>query len=476
MEGQTVSRDESRGIMTITEEMWFRDLVESGPSCWDVQQRLYERVRALPEPERPGAAVRLFADVMALVLDPKDPTALRPRVSTLQRPVALLDPAELDLLAEALEAVADQPDVSARLLDVLWTRRRGKELGHRSVRAYIDASEHLAKHPIPGEAPASRIDRGHRIAQMMRWDEGLQLTRECYIALVARERIWDFEGLQLGELAPAFGTDVASDVAERIELAARAALASASASDTQATADWDWSRAALRVAANCYGACKLTAKQQEMRQLRARSYEEQADWLASRGGGLLLQASLLQRAVRAMRDAGIARAVVDQVHEKMRERQRESVSEMKPIFTTSHDCTEQAHAAMERVSGLAFADAIRTLADLSKPLSLHSLRKSARKSARTYIANYLMPRVHVDSEGRNVAVSSAARSADGDDALLPAMREHTMIAHQYAANAAILPALQTIALEHPATLRDWIAVLEECALFDPRRAGSLRTA
>lgn len=458
--------------MNILAEPWFQDLTEGGPSCWNVQQLLYDRVRQLPEQERMNAPVRLFADVMALVLEPTDRNPLRPRVPSLQRPVGSLAAPDLDLLGEA-EAVVTQPDVRARLLDVLWTRRRGEELGHRTVRAYLDAADHLAQASARGDTPASRLHRAHHIARMMRWDEGLLVVRERYLALVDLEAAWDFEGLQLGELAPLFGPDVAGDIAKRVENAARTAMASASAADTQATTDWDWSRAALKVAAECYRAAKMTPKRQEMIELRARSYGDQADWLALRGGSLLVQANLLGRAVRAMREAGIAADIVDAVHARMRDRQRESVSELKPIFTTSYDCTEQAHAAMERVSGLRFGEAIRALVELSTPMRLASLRKSAEKSARTYIASYLLPRVHIDDEGRNVAKSSVMSADDGDDALLPTMREHTLIAQQYTVNASVLPAMQTIALEHPATLRDWMTLLEECPLVDSRRVGSL---
>lgn len=458
--------------MSIADELWFQDLA-TGTSCWDVQQRLYDRVRALPEAERMTGTLRLFADVMALVLDPKGRNPLRPRVVGLQRGIEELVAAELDAIAEAATHLAEHPDVHARLLDVLWTRRRQKDIGHATLRAYARAAEQLARVDDPGETPASRLERAQHIARTMQWREGWAELRECYVALFALETTWKFGGLALARLAPAFDVSLAADVGAHVATVATKALATAEGSGDAHTVDWDWAREALAVAIDCLRAAKKKDECHVLRRLRAESYVTHSDWLATRGGSLLLQADLLGRGVRAMRELGFDAAAVDMVHARMREKQREAVAEMKPMSTVSYDVTESATHAIEQVTGRSFDDALKQLTQLWRPTPIASLRKSAQKNARTFIAQYLIPRVHIDDDGRRVATTSVVRSDEGEEALLPAMRDHALFSQQYAVNACILPAIQTIALEHPATLDDWLRFLAERALVEPSRASSL---
>lgn len=455
-----------------TNDDWIEALVESGPGCWNVQQPLYDRVRALPEAERKEGLLRLVADVAALVLEPTDRVPLRPRVPSIQRPVDEITSDELDELERIVNRAP--ADLRARIHDVVWAHRRGEELGHAVVRAYCDAARELAHGGVDVlDTPASRLERAQHVARMMRWREGDDETRALLLELLRDPSLRPEHHLGLAEIASAFGPSVATEAAELIEGIGTLALA---ANERREAADWDWARRALQVAADAFVAAGDLEKARLVRLRRAESFLQHAAWLEARPGTTgFMRAALVEDAVHAFRRANADRDVIEAAVRQLRAVQKASTAEFKTVLSETIDIREEATAAIRAVSGKSFRDALHALVRLHRPPPVQGLREHAAEAASTFVVQFLIPVRRIDAEGRTVATQSVAIDDRSDAALRPSMLEHAALTRKLAVEALIIPAVQRIALEHSATFSEWTAVLEDCHLVQPARAQSLAT-
>ncbi len=82
--------------------------------------------------------------------------------------------------------------------------------------------------------------------------------------------------------------------------------------------------------------------------------------------------------------------------------QEEALTELKSV-STSVDASEMVQAAVRRVSGKTFGDAVLAFCQLTKPPTLEKLIRQVEQQARVQVLSSLMPTEVVNSRGRVVA-------------------------------------------------------------------------
>lgn len=405
-----------------------------------------------------GEAARLIDALLvvsALVLRPRTTQPLIPwfeGVSPLPADMAdeLLD--ELTVVASELPA-----ELAARARDVLWEARRDAGAARQAARDYA-ALVDVLREPRHSAYVRDRVDRAFDLARMMRNRELEAEITEAALEYVRDEgapttgRVWVADVLVARR---ADGSESLGDLLED--------LANASHPTPGVPADWEWVRGAWEVVAEAHKAGGDAEKERAARLVRARSFEEHAEWLSSVGANsAFMKAHLLRSGLLALRQLGGCQDECARVEEALAAAQRDSVGELKRYEAGSVNLSKEAARAIDWVTGRPWRDALLRLCMMVPPAEVSELREVAQRQAKQTPLLFLIGRQVLDRQGRVVAEEKG-------DSLEPYMHQHAAMRRQAIAVGAINPARRQIACEHVATAADWIEVLRASPLLDPSR-------
>lgn len=406
-------------------------------------------------------AYRFLGDICSMYLkDDNSNEPFGPKAVTSNGRTATLDDfleEDFDLMDDIIGMV-DDPDLKARIADILWTTQRDYKAAETAVEAYLDSAENLLG-PESWSVGFRRIERAFDIAVML-GNENLQDTAEGVVLSKLDElggRDPKYLTCYLLELLLDHRLGDMVDLSQRSEDAAEFA---------ESEGKWRKARRLWMLKA------KIDRKRDEDgkvidAEIRAgEAILEQAD--EARSGSHSVAASHLADAVEVFRRAGESERA-ENVHEQLLEDQKKSTEEM-GLIETEIDLTDAAKEAREAVSDLELKEALRVFAMITGPPTIEDLKNEAEGIADDYPMSALLPNTIINQEGKVVAKRGSAIGPDAEEEAIKA--EVVRVSqHQYRleVRAQILPALGQINREHRITLRDLVDLCRYNPIVPPGR-------
>jgi len=310
----------------------------------------------------------------------------------------------LDFLAEIASDISD-PELQARVADILWVKRRDYRMAQLAVTAYLQSATEL-ENPDHWTWCFDRIERTLRLARRIRYQvEAVVAHIEAVLdRYKGEDPLW--LSAKLMELLQEYRL---GDPTKYAALAEKAATLAESAHD------WDRARTYWQIKARWHLIEKVEDKERAAWMLAAETYVKEAeDALRRTPLGYLVASHFIQQAVEAFRNIRgtkeetiAARMRDEEVYRVLLAYQEESQKE--PVASSYEinisGLVEQAKA---HVRGKNFHDALFALASLSTPSKVSHLRQEVQKPAPDYLPTYFIPEVMLKEIDKTVVQRSTS--------------------------------------------------------------------
>lgn len=300
------------------------------------------------------------------------------------------------------------PELRARFLDVIWVQARSFPAALAAIDAYIESARKL-EHPENWTWCHQRLERALRLsASLGKGGAELRLRVLNEIeSTLQRYRGTDplYLTLRLTQLLLEFKHGNAAQLAE---FANAAGIASEEAKNFWKAKDY------FQLAADCYRASGNTQAQNDMLRFAAESLVKESEQAHEQPGrGAMVAASVLLKAIEAMRQVPDGRERAAELHQRLLPLQAEAVVELKPI-SSSIDITELVQRARKAVRDKPINDAIFKLCTLANPPSVAKLTHEVHEQARVAVLSNLVSSEIHNSRGRIVARAPALETGVED--------------------------------------------------------------
>jgi hypothetical protein len=373
----------------------------------------------------------------------------------------------LGFLAEIAPEISD-PELHARVADILWVRRRDFRMAQLAVTAYLKSATELENSKNWNQC-FKRIERALRLARRIRYQP------EAVVAHIEAvlDRYNGEDPLWLSAKLMELLQDKKLKLQEFIDPKKKyAALAEKAASSAETAHDWDRARTYWEIKAEWHHFEKDGEKKRAALMRAAETYVKEAEDALKRNPAPYLMASHhLQKAVEAFRsirgtkeETADAKARAEEVHKLLIQHQGESLKE---LITISHDVdiSDEVEQARAHVRGKEFQDALFALALLGVPTRVSHLRQRVQD---TPLLSRFMPVVMMNEMGKVVA----RQSSDPDKAEADTRFEMYRLAVEYQrlhAQAYIEHARDQINLEHSVQVNDLLPIVSHSPFVPPER-------
>jgi hypothetical protein len=348
---------------------------------------------------------------------------------------------QLSALAATLDAVND-PEYRARILDVLWLRRRDAAAARAAVDAYLESGSRL-------EDPA------HWVVCMHRYERALRLASQV-------ETKGDLPKKVLRHLEARVlhynGSDPLYFTAKSLELLADfafgdlkplAAIAGRVAGESRAAGNFDRARTYFAVQARLLKGAKDPDAAEAARVARAQCLAEEAESRAQ-GGSAIAAHHFWQQAVNEFRERPSLRARLPELQRRLAAAGEAALLEMKPL-SVEIDISGPVKASQEAVTGLSLEDAFFTFATLIPLIDPAKLREEALAHIAAHPLQALIDAHMFDAAGRRVGTRPSISHTDPvqHEAAVTGFMEELARHHRgpYVAGY-IVPAMRRVLDEH----------------------------
>ncbi len=364
---------------------------------------------------------------------------------------------DLDLLSGILGDVED-PDLKARMADIIWTNRRDHEAAETAFEAYLDSAEDLLD-PETWSTGFERINRAFEIASML-GNEDLKTEAEDFVIDVLDELEGEdptFLIPNLLELLVEHGLGDLENLAQRSEEAAE--LAENEEKWRGAKQLW-----MLRTKINRRQGEDEKAKNAQIK--AGEAILEQAEEARSRSYSAA--AHHLKSAIEVFRRVGESTRA-EKIHERLLETQEKSTEEMVEV-ESKVDLTEEATEAREAVSDKDLVDALRTFSLITTPPKKQDLQEVTESSVEDRPINALLPNSIVNEEGKTVAKREAVIGPNAEEeAIKGEIVRNFQQYYSIEVQGKIRPGHEQITREHRIKLRDLMDLCENNPIIPPGR-------
>lgn len=380
--------------------------------------------------------------------------------------------AELLSLQDWVISIQD-PELRARMLDILWVQGKSFQAAKSAVEAYLASALQL-EHPEHWPPCFARAERALRLAASL-GKGALDLKAQALVAIesmLGRYRGTDplYLSKRLIQLLLEFKHGDAGTFATFAEHAAQMA---------EASEDFWRAKDYKELAAACYRSIDDTeAEGTALCQAAECLVKESEAAYKQLGRGAITAASLLSDAVEAMRQAPGGRERAAELHERLLIVQKESIAELKS-FSTTIDTSELVHRALSAVRGKTFHEAVIQLCSMAKPPLKENLRKEVHEQARVAVFASLFSSEVMNSRGRVVARVPGLMSAENDPdetGLRWRMFRHARLARTLSVQAMLNPARHEVYTTHAPDQQDIAALIQYSPWVPPGHGESLARA
>ena len=371
---------------------------------------------------------------------------------------------QLALLKELVPTIQD-PELRARIADILWERQRDFQMAQLAVRSYLESAQRL-EDPEHWLLPFQRIQRGVRIAVGLGKNNDFLTSVIHYVeSLLAKYQAEDPLYFS-AELMRLLQEQRLGDFAKYAELSEKAAISA------EQSSQWDRSREYWEVTGRWYKLAKDAENRRRVQVSVAETYEREANTAVSNPSPrYMIAASCLQKAIEAYRRVGGMKERVEELHKLLLEYQSQLMSEMK-MFSHATDNSDIVGHAKAQVRGKSFKDAILQLALMGSSPSVESLRSQVQEAIRNYPLQFLISETLHNQTGKVVARKPSIISNDPEEsetALQISMLKHAAHKQQIHASTIVNPARYQINLEHNASVEDLAFIVMNNPLIPPGR-------
>ena len=430
--------------------------------------------------DQQGRVLRLLSFALAVHLDPISRNVpFKPMLVGLDgKPATIPGDFTDEHLAffEAAVDVVDDPWIKARLADLLWMDSRTKN--YRFATAAIDSYTETAAGPPPWPMAVTEcMKRAASLARMLGAGAGsrlVDLQTKVENAIQSGDVRDGYFILRLADvLAITNMSDSQCDLVGE-KLASLGALF-AEGNELHVARDY------VTSAAEWFGKSGNAAKQTETTVDLAEFWaKEAAGHVSEDPPGYLVGSDCYVKAIHVYQTISGAQRDAYQVDQR--------ISELRNLLTKSHemvdrefatistepiDVTDIAEAARDAVRNLDLNSALYAFGGLTR-ISCEKLRKQAIEHLTGSALLTMIPKVHLDHDGRVIARSPALLGPE------PTEDDVTVISAQMAqlyglrvmtaVSACILPALDLLTVEHPLTQTDFINLARKSPIVPSGRA------
>jgi len=376
---------------------------------------------------------------------------------------------QLDFLDEIAPEISD-PELQARVADILWVRRRDNRMAQLAISAYLQSATTLES-PDHWSDCVERIERALRLAGKIRHQDEVVVAH--IEAVLDRYQGEDPRWLsaKLMELLQEYRFG---------EPAKYAALSEKAATLAESTSDWRRARTLWSIKARWHRREKDCTKELNAWMSAAETYVKEAEAALTRTPPSYMVASrFLQQAVEAFRripgtkeQTVDAKARAEEVHRLLLQYQEKIPNEM---ITISHeiDISEQVEQARNHVRGKDFQEALFALALLGAPTDVSRLRQQVQQQTRDLVASHIFPVFMMNEMGKVIARQPgsvlSSNPGEAEAATRFKMCENAIHYQKLKAQAYIDPARDQINLEHGVRLNDILSIVSHSPFIPPQR-------
>lgn len=348
---------------------------------------------------------------------------------------------QVSLLAGAADSV-DDPEFRARILDVLWLRRRDASAARGAVEAYLQSGSRL-EHPEHWVPSMHRYERAVRLAYQV--EAKGDLPKKALAHLEARVLHYDgsdplYFTLKALELLAEFSF---GDSRKLAEIAARVGAAARVAGNLERA------RKYLGVQARLLKNARDPEGAEAVRVTEAECLADEAEQ-RERSGSSIAAHHFWEQAINAFRERPTLRAKVPELQRRLATAGEGALREM-TRHTVNIDLSEPIAATRKAMSGLSLEDAFLTFATIVPLIDPAALRQEAIEYIREHPLQSSHDATFFDAAGRKVGTRPAALAQDPEEyeAAVTGFMEFLARLHRtpYLAGY-IAPALDQLLKEH----------------------------
>ncbi len=356
----------------------------------------------------------------------------------------------INLLSDYLEKI-DDPELRARIADVVWLRKRDFLAAQIAINSYLESAV-LLEHPEKWTQCEERIERAFRLSLQLGKKADLYKKVVNHIESVIKK----YDGsdpLFLSQRLMALLLEVQyGDPQYYIDLSERISQnAEKSGNYYRARSYWEIKASWHRLASDEEG-------ERESLKNAAETYVKEA---ASTTSGLAASTHQ-QKAIEAYRRFGGDKDRIERLHVTLFEYQEKTLSEMNSYSSPAIDISESVKKSIDRVRGKTVHDALFELALMVPSPDIKELRKEVKESASKYPLQHLFPSVKVNEKGKVTARASSMLSSDPSEvehAFRESMLSNLEVRHQIYAQSVIEPVRKQISLEHNVRVQDFYPIV-----------------
>lgn len=276
------------------------------------------------------------------------------------------DESHLNLLSDVVTEIID-PELRARIADVLWIRKRDFRMGQLAVSSYLESAKRL-EDPRHWVATFERIERALQIAIRQ------GRNTDSHTAVITHiEGVLDAYG---GEDPLFLSAKLMRLLQERRsgDASKYASLAEKLALSAEANHDWHRAREYWEVKARWHYIKKEEELAIAARALAAETYVKESEAALKREPPSYMHAAaFMQKAIAALRRVEGTKDRVRQLHETLLEYQEKSTSELIE-YKSSEDASDMVKIAIDHVKGKSLHVALLSLAMLGSPPKVEARR------------------------------------------------------------------------------------------------------
>ena len=428
------------------------------PRCEGYVIPFGKRAEALVAENKPelGEAFRFLCAVTALRLNPDD--RHKPFVPVLVTPAAA-SPGIDSVTDEQLAAVAQvastvlDPELRARLSDLVWIRKRDYRLAQAAVVAYIESAKRILETSFRSHA-FIRLERALQLAAMLGRQQPLFGETAAVVEGIASDNAREtFVVAPCLDLLLKFGIGNPQTLAQ---------VAESRATGDESRNKPAWQKRFWEIAAKFYDRAKLTGDARRARIEVAKTFEAEAEEALNRASppSRLVAVEFLERAIQAYRRVSGTEADRERVHRQLVDCQRKAVNEIRTTTAGTMDLSDLAHRSIDLVRGKPLPEALRTLALSVAIPSKARLRADAEETIARYPLAFLFPATKLSRSGKVVARQAATSSSTSDEAreslILDQMFWNAFNHRQVVVVGQIEPMRQQILSEHYVRYDDFL--------------------
>ncbi len=362
---------------------------------------------------------------------------------------------QLGVLSEIIKDIND-PELKARIADVLWIRRKDYKVSQIAVESYLESATRLES-PEHWTQPAERIERALRLSVSLGKKSQILSKVIEHIERVLEKYNGDdplFLSQNLMGLLLEFnqGNPVTYEqMSERIALKAES-----EGNYYKARSLWETRAKWLKTAND---------NDEEVKALvnAAETYVKEAEQaVAGEPRSHLVASSHLQSAIEAYRRIGGYSDRIRELHNILLEYQAKSLAEMGVIKSDGIDLSEAIQNSINRVKGKPFYDAVFDFVLMVHSPKVSELRRQVEELAAKHPLQHLVSGVIVNENGKVIARHSDMYSKDPDErerAIQENMFRHASFHHQIYTHSIVEPVRVQLCEEHSIRLDNFLKIV-----------------